>query len=82
MDKNSGDDMNKHDAHYKMAIEPWDAMKVWLTAPEFRGFLKGNVVKYVARAGKKEGSKELTDLEKAHSYLTKLIDFIKLGNNL
>ena len=37
-------------------------------------FCLGNVVKYVSRAGKKDPSKELEDLEKAKWYLQRRID--------
>lgn len=47
--------------------EPWDVIEDWDL-----GFLLGNVVEYVARAGRKEN--ELEDLVKARVYLTKAID--------
>ena len=37
------------------------------------GFCLGNVVKYVARAGKKDPSKEIEDLKKAEWYLKRRI---------
>ena len=58
--------------HYKSNIEPWDAMKAWMTKEEFRGFLRGTAIKYLARAGKK-GS-YLEDIQKANHYLIKLIE--------
>lgn len=57
-------------SHYKtMTIQPWDAMQAWLTPEEFRGFLKGNAIKYLARANRKGGAE---DVQKAHHYLEKL----------
>jgi hypothetical protein len=42
--------------HYQnMGLQPWDAMEAWLTPEEFRGFLRGSAIKYLARAGKKGG---------------------------
>jgi hypothetical protein len=56
--------------HYKdMAVEPWAVMEEVLTQEEFVGFLKGNVIKYSMRQGKKEGS---DDGAKALHYLAKL----------
>lgn len=56
--------------HYKeMAVQPWDVMAVTLTRSEFIGFLKGNIIKYSMRQGRKEGS---DDGEKAKHYLQKL----------
>ncbi len=55
--------------HYKFGnIEVWDAIDDWQL-----GFSLGNVVKYVARAGKKEGSPEIEDLKKAEQYLLRRI---------
>jgi len=44
-------------------------MEAVLTPEEFRGFLKGNVIKYSMRAGRKEGS---DDAGKAYHYRMKL----------
>ena len=57
--------------HYvKMKVQPWDAMEAWMTPEEFRGFLKGNVIKYFARCNNKGGDE---DLKKALHYLNKLL---------
>jgi len=40
-------------------------------------FLLGQVVKYVSRAGKKDPTKEIEDLEKAEFYLKRKIDLLK-----
>lgn len=59
--------------HYlDMGVQPWDAMQAWMTPMEFRGFLRGNAIKYVARAGKK--GDEVEDLRKARHYLDRLIE--------
>lgn len=55
-----------HPAHYG-GDTTYEAIKV-ITAWEL-GFDLGNVTKYVARAGKKDPSKELEDLRKALFYL-------------
>ena len=58
-------------SHYKnMAIQPWDVMQSVLTPEEFQGYLKGNVLKYALRAGKKEGADD--DADKAKHYAMKL----------
>lgn len=59
-----------HPAHYTMGgIEVWDAIEAWNL-----GYHLGNVVKYVARAGKKGGeSQRLLDLRKAKAYLDREI---------
>ena len=52
-------------------VQPWDAMEAWMSDEEFRGFLRGNVIKYVARCNEKGGRQ---DLEKAAHYLEKLLE--------
>jgi len=58
--------------HYKeLSVQPWKAMESWMSEDEFAGFLRGNVIKYLSRAGKK--GDELQDLKKALHYLEKLV---------
>lgn len=65
------DDKQVGGNHYKdMTVQPWAVMQAVLTTEEFIGFLKGNVIKYSMRQGKKEGSTD--DAEKALHYLQKL----------
>ena len=57
-------------SHYKdMGMQPWAVMEAVLTHEEFVGYLKGNIIKYSMRQGKKEGS---DDASKAQHYLMKL----------
>lgn len=58
--------------HYRSkTIQPWDAMESWMTKEQFKGFLWGNVIKYIARWQDKGG---LEDLRKARHYMDKLIE--------
>lgn len=61
------DDMISHPPHYKLG----DREVIEIT--EHLDFLSGNVVKYVCRAGRKEGSSSLEDYLKARWYLDRLI---------
>ena len=64
------DDLQVSGNHYKeMPMQPWAVMEAVLTPEEFRGFLKGNIIKYAMRAGRKEGS---DDGNKAVHYKMKL----------
>ena len=64
------DDLQISGNHYKeMAVQPWELMESVLTHEEFVGYLKGNVIKYAMRAGRKDGS---DDAGKAHHYRLKL----------
>jgi hypothetical protein len=67
-----------YDEHYaSMAgLEPIELMQLVLSLPEFVGFLKGNIIKYTMRAGKKQGEAAEKDAAKAKRYIEWLI---KLG---
>jgi hypothetical protein len=66
----NADEVQVSGSHYKdMPIQPWALMEMVLTVEEFRGFLKGNIIKYAMRAGRKEGS---DDAGKAKHYMQKL----------
>ena len=56
--------MNKPPKHYQGTIQPIDLINA-----QNLNFNLGNVVKYVCRAGKKEGENILSDLEKAKNYI-------------
>ena len=60
-----------HPEHYG-GDHPYEAIKV-IEAWEL-DFSLGNVVKYISRAGKKDPSNELEDLQKAQWYLQRRID--------
>lgn len=50
--------------HYKGAVEPLEVMSRLLTKDEFTGFLKGNIIKYSYRAGRKQGESGEKDRNK------------------
>jgi hypothetical protein len=56
-------------------IETIDYLKAKMSTEEFHGFLRGNVLKYMSRAGKKDDV--VQELEKAQWYLTRLISELK-----
>ena len=61
-----------HPPHYNNGgIECIDAIKASMTEEEYKGFLKGNVMKYLWRYELKENPKQ--DLKKAQWYLDKLL---------
>jgi len=68
----SADDMQVGGEHYRTKdIQPWTAMQAWMTPEQFKGFLWGNVIKYIARWQDKGG---VEDLRKARHYMDKLIE--------
>lgn len=48
-------------------------LKAWFSPDEYKGFLRGNFIKYVCRLGKKDNN--VQELKKARFYLDKLIEF-------
>lgn len=65
-----------HPDHYTAGgIETIDYLRAKLTPEELRGFLRGNALKYLSRAGLKGDA--ATDYEKAAWYIHTLIDTYK-----
>ena len=55
--------------HYQQgSIEVWDFI-----VDQQLGYLEGNIVKYISRAGKKDNESRLDDLLKAQAYIHKAI---------
>ena len=66
------DNTNKTPSHYQGTIQPIDLINA-----QDLNFNLGNVVKYVCRAGKKQGENVLSDLDKAKNYINYEIEKIK-----
>lgn len=67
-------DMVNSPPHYKLNgldIESVDVIRAVLTAEEFRGWCKGNAIKYLMRLGKKD--KEIQDVRKSIKFLEWLV---------
>lgn len=63
--------------HYQGNIQPIDLINA-----QDLNFNLGNVVKYVCRAGKKQGENILSDLEKAKDYINFEIERVKQWTNV
>lgn len=62
--------------HYTAGgIETIDYMRAKMSQEEFKGYCKGNILKYMSRSGLK--GKELEDLKKARLYLDWLIEALE-----
>lgn len=62
-----------HPQHYTLpglAVESVDVIRAVLTPEEFKGWCKGNALKYSLRAGRKDPTKEVQDLAKAGVFLS------------
>lgn len=69
----SMNDAVHHPQHYTLpglTIESVDVIRAVLTPEEFKGWCKGNALKYSLRAGRKDPAKEVQDLAKAGVFLS------------
>ena len=66
------DPVNAPEHYTSGAIECIESIEAQLTPEEYKGFLKGNVAKYLWREKKKGG---IQSLEKAEWYLKTLLEF-------
>lgn len=73
IEPNINKEMVNGPAHYGGANNPYEVIKVCEAWDLDKDAYLFNVVKYVARAGKKDVSKELEDLKKAAFYLDRKI---------
>jgi hypothetical protein len=55
-------------------FQPWDVLKAWLTPEEYRGWMKGNAIVYLAREQQKGCDQ---DIEKAAHTLEKLVEVLR-----
>lgn len=68
-----------HPSHYNMGkIEVIKIQEDQLTYEEYRGYIKGQVIKYITRERYKNG---LEDLKKAAWYLNRLIKYMERNSN-
>jgi hypothetical protein len=65
----NADDYQIGGTHYRdMKVQPWNVMEAILTKEEYLGFIKGNIIKYSMRQGRKDSD----DADKAIHYMAKL----------
>ena len=70
--------MVNHPPHYKLAngMESKDVVQLVLTPEEYKGWCKGNALKYQFRAGKKDPNKTEEDYKKAIWFLKEMIGIL------
>lgn len=71
--KDKPDVVNKPRHYNQYGIECIDAIQASMSVEEFKGYLKGNIEKYIWRYTYKNG---IEDLKKAQWYLNKLISVL------
>jgi len=69
-----------HPSHYQGSngIETIECIEASMTTDAFKGYIKGNVIKYIMRYENKNG---VEDLFKAQWYLNRLIDIIETSDS-
>lgn len=77
---NDVDQNVRHPIYYGGADDPYEAIKV-IEAWNL-GFHLGNTVKYISRAGKKDGNSATQDLKKALFYLNREIELLEKQNQV
>ena len=70
------DNINKATHYNQGKIETIDYLESCLTREEFKGFLKGNIIKYTSRERLKGG---IEDIKKGEYYKKKLITLMETG---
>jgi len=68
-------DVQEGGDHYKKlgAYQPWEVLRHWLTPEEFRGYMKGTAIAYLAREQDKGG---MLDIRKAGHTLQGLVELL------
>ena len=69
-----------YDKHYnELNIQPIEVMQALLTPAEFLGFLKGNIIKYSYRCGKKDDPKsELAKFERYQEWYQQALKGLRI----
>ena len=69
-------DIQEGGDHYKKlgAYQPWEVLRRWLTPEEFRGYMKGTAIAYLAREQDKGG---MLDIKKAGHTLQGLVELLE-----
>ena len=70
-------DVNSPSHYNQNTVETINLIRDSMEPQEFRGYLKGNIFKYVSRCRYKDKENPLKDLLKAEWYLSKLIEDMK-----
>ena len=60
--------MPAFDDHYKGDVEPIELMQAQMTREAFMGFLRGNIIKYASRFGKKDDESHVKEAAKIRVY--------------
>ena len=71
----SSDSSKWFDSHYSGEVQPIELMQSAFSKDEFAGFLRGNIIKYATRLGKKD--MPISEAEKILRYSQWLVQHLK-----
>lgn len=63
--------------HYDTLHQPIETMQANMTPEAFRGYLRGNIIKYTCRIGRKDGEGELKEAKKIQDYAKWLVESLE-----
>ena len=63
--------------HYDTLHQPIETMQANMTPEEFQGYVKGNIIKYVCRMGRKAGEDKLKEAKKIRNYAKWLVESLE-----
>lgn len=63
--------------HYDTLHQPIETMQANMTPEAFRGYLRGNIIKYVCRMGRKDGNTEIKEAKKIQEYAKWLVESLE-----
>ena len=71
--------MPAYDDHYQGDVEPIELMQAQMTREAFMGFLRGNIIKYASRFGKKDNESTIKEATKIRVY-AEWLELAAMGN--
>ena len=71
--------MPAYDDHYQGDVEPIELMQAQMTREAFMGFLRGNIIKYASRFGKKDNESTIKEAAKIRVY-AEWLEVAAMGN--
>ena len=71
--------MAAYDDHYQGDVEPIELMQAQMTQEAFMGFLRGNIIKYASRFGKKDDESHVKEATKIRVY-AEWLEVAAMGN--
>ena len=71
--------MPAYDDHYQGDVEPIELMQAQMTREAFMGFLRGNIIKYASRFGKKDNESPVKEANKIRVY-AEWLEVAAMGN--